>query len=361
MNCARTKAFGRWLMTGLLVIGYSDTARAIDFEDNEVWRFADSGGNNAMCAQGGDIDNDGDTDVIVKYGQTGKIGWFENYGGCGEKWWTNACSARFTQICTSYGGYSMFVADMDGDDDFDVVASGPHPSISKTVPGWWENSSNGTSWSFHMIYDPVGTSSWVEPADIDDDGDMDVACAEWGKILWVELNDGAPVSTNVLDSPGTWNSWCAHPAQLDGDAELEIVGAWYYGSYINKQVVIYQIGGGTTVLSTNSLNGPWRVWCFDADGDDDLEVAVCASSVTKVWENTTNWPVLMNDTSGGAACLHSGDLDGDGDEELVAGDNYYDFTTMGWTNYDAGTLGTSWSTYTFDVIDVDGDEDLAAR
>lgn len=360
----KTQFYGILLICGLFAAGgtcvVSDVARGGTYSC--YWQFADGLGNNCMTLAAGDMDNDGDDDIVGKYGQTGWVGWFENIGGEFAVHGEHPEVFNFELIYTGYTGYTLFVADMDGDGDTDVVGAGPHPTLSKTVPCWWENSSNGTSWTSHMIYDPVGTPSWVEPADIDGDGDMDVAVAEWNKVLWVKLNNGAYVNSYTLDSPGSWNCWCAHPAQLDGDTELEIVGTWYYGSYMNKQVCIYQTGSGSNiVLATNQMTGPWTAWALDFDGDGDLDVAASGSSGVRVWKNNgSSWSLFLNDSAVVATSFRSADVDQDGDDELILAGHARvgTFSSSSWTVTNVGTsswpMGT-WSTTGCGIGDFDGD------
>ena len=78
--------------------------------------------------------------------------------------------------------------DLDGDTDVLVISTGAN------VVTWWENQNIlGTSWGQHNINTSFTGAADIHPADVDGDGDVDIVGASWNgnKISWFE-NDINP-------------------------------------------------------------------------------------------------------------------------------------------------------------------------
>ena len=79
----------------------------------------------------GDIDGDGDRDVLVASRNDNKIGWYENIGG-------ELRGHRVIDL-DARGAWSVFGSDLDGDGDLDAVAAN---SLDNQV-AWYENLGGG--------------------------------------------------------------------------------------------------------------------------------------------------------------------------------------------------------------------------
>ena len=105
----------------------------------------DSAFNAAWDVQTGDLDNDGDVDVIAVRAD-GAVQWWENDGSSSPSW------TEYTIAGSFGGGSSIYIVDLDSDGDLDVLgsAAGTRDDIA-----WWENDgppSNG-GWDGHTIDD----------------------------------------------------------------------------------------------------------------------------------------------------------------------------------------------------------------
>ena len=126
-----------------------------------------------------DMDGDGDMDVVSASIEDDKIFWYENDGNKDPFFAT-------AEIATSVDGIrSVFVADMDGDGDLDIVSA----SENDANIAWYENDGNADpSWTAADIASTAEDSRNVFAADMDGDGDMDIVSASLDDdtIVWYE-------------------------------------------------------------------------------------------------------------------------------------------------------------------------------
>ena len=81
------------------------------------------------------------------------------------------------------GAYSVIPADLDGDDDVDVLASNKYDS---TV-AWYEND-GAMAFAPHDVSDDAGGIRFAAMADVDRDYDLDIigALADRDSVVWYE-------------------------------------------------------------------------------------------------------------------------------------------------------------------------------
>ncbi len=126
------------------------------------------------------------------------IAWYEN-NGAADPTWTAAADGEW--IATSAdGATSVFAADMDGDGDLDIVSA----SSNDDTIAWYEN--NGAAdptWTAADIATSADEATSVFVADMDGDGDMDIISASYADdtIAWYENGIGYSYSWDV-DSGG---------------------------------------------------------------------------------------------------------------------------------------------------------------
>ncbi len=145
-------------------------------------------GGRAQSVSSGDIDGDGDLDVLAASEAGNWIRWYENDG---------SGSPAFTQRTVKslfFSARDAIAADVDGDGDMDVIGA----SSSENKVSWFENDGGLVPVFTEHVITRTALSAWsVYAADIDNDGDMDIASAAFadGRIAWY-ANDG--------NSPPTW-------------------------------------------------------------------------------------------------------------------------------------------------------------
>jgi hypothetical protein len=291
----------------------------------------------------GDMNRDGYLDIVV-CDQAGECAWWENNG-------SGSFLTKHVAVASTWQSGTAFVKDMDGDGDLDII--GGVQNIAGNYVAWYENNGSGGGWVLHTV-DTINTGFiwWAEPADIDNDGDMDIAVAQRDKILWEE-NTGGSFTPHVL-STSTYDAGFAHPISLNygGGGTLSIVGCSHYMG----MVTVYSADGSSSSTLDYGGSGGWAACSFDANGDGYQDLVVADYSRVKYYAGSNGGLSLsMTDTDGGGYGCAAADLDGDGDIDFVACGfpAWYENNGSGsWTKHSisTGILATSLATG-----DVNGD------
>lgn len=214
-----------------------------------------------------DIDNDGDLDVISASLDDNKVAWYENRNGEGD------FSSQRVITTQAYRPFMIYPADVDGDGDQDVlVALSDDDAIA-----WYENlNGSGNFGPQQIIWQGADIAFSVMAADLDGDGDLDVASASAGddKVAWYENLDGegnfGPEQIITIQANG---SMALEIADLDLDGDLDVISA----SADDDKIAWYENLDGQgnfgpqRVISTMA-DGPYAVAVGDANGDGWLDI-----------------------------------------------------------------------------------------
>ncbi|MCK5787350.1 MAG: VCBS repeat-containing protein [Candidatus Sabulitectum sp.] len=292
-----------------------------------------------------DVDGDGDMDILGGAEDDGFITWWENDDGSGISWTEHTVDSDF------WGAISVHSADVDGDGDMDIL--GAASTADKIT--WWENDDgSGISWTEHTIDGEINARS-VYSADVDGDGDMDVLGASFSdNIVWWENYDGSGIAwtEHIVDS-GFDGAYSVYSADVDGDGDMDVLGAAYH----DDDITWWENDDGSgTNWTEHTIDGefeqPRSVYSADVDGDGDMDIlgaAFLADDITW-WENDDgsgmSWTEHTVDSDFDGACsVHSADVDGDGDMDVLGAAFFVSDITW-WENVDG--LGTGWMEHTFD-------------
>lgn len=212
----------------------------------------------------------------------------------------------------------VFCADLDGDGDLDLAVAnlGSHNvSILK-------NNGNGT-FQPPVNYDTGGAPYSLFCADLDLDGDLDLVVANSGsnKISILKNNGDGTFQAKVDYDAGSKpvSVFCA---DLDGDYDQDIAVANYSGDNVS---ILKNNGDGTFQAKVNYGTGrkPVSVFCADLDGDFNLDLAVAnnGSSNISVFKNNGDgtFQAKIDYACGDApTSVFCADLDGDSYLDLSA-------------------------------------------
>jgi len=305
----------------------------------------------------GDVDGDGDLDVVIVKNLRGHLLWFENSGTPidGRLWQRHVITADLP------GAYDVALADFDRDGDLDVAASS---WLLGNQFAWFENDGSpaGDDWQKHMIEKDVAETRTMRAADFDGDGDQDLLGTgrRSHQVIWYENHhDGKSVTwkKHFVDD----KSRCpAHgnPADMDGDGDMDIVMAlgFYYrpGSGLpdaslqrdENQVVWYENNGKPgSGLWTKHIIGPrfddaFEAVAADLDGDGDVDVVATSwrNPGRVVWFENHGDPTgpwtrhMLKNNWRSANQVIIADLNGDGRPDIAACAEHGSYELRWWRN-----------------------------
>lgn len=230
-----------------------------------------------------DIDGDNDNDIVCAADFSG-LTWFENLDGNGDFGPASLIETNSTN------NRSVMAVDLDGDNYLDVVASS---SGSFTV-AWYKNLDGlGNFGTRQIIAGSTSTVAKVFSADLDGDDDMDVLTASNGpnKIAWFENLDGnGNFGDEQIITLEAEFALSVIAADLDNDLDMDVLSA----SPNDSKVAWYENLNGQgdfssqKIISTSSVT-PLDVKFGDLDNDGDLDVISGSQNDDKVawYENLT--------------------------------------------------------------------------
>jgi hypothetical protein len=270
-----------------------------------------------------DIDSDGDLDVLSCVGCYGKIIWYENVDGNGNLWIKQIISANLDQAS------SVYAADIDGDNDIDVLST----STYDDKVAWYENTDGNGDFGEQII---ISTSAdgpvHVIAIDMDDDGDMDVLIsASWGdKIAWFEnTNGGGNFGTLQVISDSVDGPRSVFATDLDGDGDTDVLSA----SYNDHKIAWYEnLDGegqfGEQQIISTSVTSAMAVFSADFDNDGDMDVLAAAGNGDSiVWfenedgEGNFGEQQIITTLTDFPTDVFAFDLNGDGDLDVLSVSN----------------------------------------
>jgi len=311
----------------------------------------------------GDLDNDGDLDVLSVTTQAVNI--YRNTG-------TGQLVANGTISINNLIGIKL--ADVDGDGNLDVLATNVDITTIRCQATLYRNNSAG-SFTQGASTDISNTSQFlsrIATGDVDGDGDLDLLYSLTAATnqLVVHLNNGlgvfgAPFSQTVVNS--TVRTVQHLLGDVDNDGDLDVISIANDGSggpsiYLNNGTGVF-----AAPVSYRASNYSGGIAIGDIDNDGDLDLAV------PTFEPNSVVNILINNGSGifaagpaiaagsAATTIALGDLNGDGKLDMaVAGNQISILLNGGNGTFSANPLVTLSNTQQDPIIlvDIDGDGDL---
>ncbi len=263
----------------------------------------------------GDINGDGKKDILAGY-EKGSIVWFENIDGDSFQLRKNI-TKNISNPTTS------FAVDIDGDTDLDIVISSKDDN--KIV--WYENLDGlGNFGEQREISLEAGVVEQIFPVDIDLDNKIDIVAAVAGKIIWYKNIDGLGEfsEAKAIDDTPRSHKW-VYAADIDGDGDMDVLSAEPSTDKVSWYKNLDGLGnfGSQQVISSN-LDWAQCVVAGDIDGDGDMDVLTTSrNDKTFSWfrnmdgNGTFGSQNIISNNSNIAKTAYLVDLDGDGDNDVL--------------------------------------------
>ena len=321
-----------------------------------------------ILASFGDLDADGDPDAVFGSGSSHSLGlhFYRNAGTPSFPLFVQEESSWIPEFDLGADTQPVF-ANLDGDQDPDLYLG----AITQQAISRWENISADPALPEFGLVEPtwiqIANTDWIaaEPADIDDDGDLDMLIGgEAGEIQLFrnDLNgpDSASFSEDTsradfgdrpdrlfrlsIDSQATPRAFDG-----DGDGDLDLLVGYFENQSPQSAPLFYFRNDGTPqdpafVLASSDYQGLGllgqgtapALGDLDGDGDPDLLVGRLDGGIAFLRNvGTPSYPAFVRETDdfegidvGARAFPALSDLDADGDLDLVVGEsggglNYY--------------------------------------
>ncbi|MFT6923849.1 MAG: putative repeat protein (TIGR01451 family) [Crocinitomicaceae bacterium] len=357
------------------------------FESDIPLAFFASNGNGSTMVRTGDIDNDGDQDIISASISSTSIVWSENLG-----------NGVFTvpKLVADYSGNSLeaiCVSDVDGDGYVDVIST---VLSTPSYINWSRNLGNGTFGPLQLITDLAWYPQGIFTTDLDNDGDEDLLSASSAddKIAWYENLGNGTFGSQQIVSVTCDGAWDVYSQDLDNDGDKDILVAstvdnklaWFSnlgnGTFGSEQIISILVveprtvyaedldnDGDYDVISASRIDGeiswfenvgggvfgvqqivstlvvvPESVYAEDINNDGYMDILSASLQDDKIaWysnlgNGTFGVQQVIPSTTNGASCIYAKDLDNDGDVEVLSS-SYFDKQLTWYENLGAGVLG----------------------
>ncbi len=266
----------------------------------------------------GDVDGDGDMDVVGTAQTTQLVTLFVNEGGDPVTWSEQT-------IATPAGAAGVDLADIDSDGDLDVVIMcvAPRNKILLRL----NEGGDPIIWSNHVIQNPWYDAWEISTGDVNGDGHMDVMCTCWsmGDVSWWRNDGNNPITwTENLVDGNIFGAHSVRGADFDEDGDMDLAVA---AGMADKIAVYWNDGqdpiGWTMQVVRENFEGARSVWIGDIDRDGDPDIAgICWESDLAWWRNdggdSVSWTeqTICTDCHGGHACCIA-DINGDGRPDIL--------------------------------------------
>lgn len=259
---------------------------------------------NATGLKLGDLDGDGDLDLFVAMLKAPCV-MLRNDG-----------HGHFTDSRQQLGNNASFavaLGDLDGDGDLDAYVC----NSDDQADAIWLNDGHGTFQRSPQSF-PLGMSNDVALADIDGDKDLDVVVSNFRGFVTIWSNDKSGRFTSQQTIARTENTGVAL-GDLDGDGDADLVMTNFSGE--NRVWLNDSHGTFTDSDQLIELAKSTSVALGDLDQDGQLDLFITANDVSQVWFNNGKGQFQASEQrlgNGFCEAVELLDLDADHDLDAVS-------------------------------------------
>jgi len=299
------------------VVAANTDVGAVIWLNDGTGTFTDSGRRLGVCAfiDAVDLDGDGALEVITAM-----------WGLPLTIWWNDGAGTFSEAMRTRVGSDSMCfaVGDLDGDGDLDIcLGRSMSDSVFMKQGG---RTFRGTGRRFGWA-----ETGGVVIADMDGDGDNDVVAAGWNEPGHVWANDGTGTFTAICEFDATeLHIHDAAAGDYEGDGDIDVFFA-LAGGICCRNIWLNDGTGRLMYLAQDFGGAPMqRMAAADANADGRLDLAFGGwgepPRYTSVWlggESGFTDSGLRIGGEGMSGGVEFADFDGDGDLDLFLGHHIY--------------------------------------
>lgn len=267
-----------------------------------------------------DFEGDGDVDLVAAASDT--FAWYEN-DGTNSGWTRHVIDAG----TTAAGASDIDAADFNGNGSTDLLTA------AADTFAWYEN--DGTDLTFTRFVIAAGSDASGardnDPVDFDGDGDMDaVTVAAGDTVAWYDNHNPQPdrfQRREVASGPAVADARDVEFADVDRDGNMDLAVAagdtfvWFQNQGNDKNFTRHVIDAGPAASGAADVD-PID---FNRDGNVDFITAAGTAGVFAWYENDgTNLnfirhPVERGTHAAGARDIEPADVDVDGDLDVMTG------------------------------------------
>jgi len=231
-----------------------------------------------------DVDGDGHVDVLSTMWNPGYVTWWRNNGSTSPTWSRRDVAVNFA------GAHSVRTGDLDDDGDMDLVAAG---ADCDEIAYWINDGESTPTWTKNVLRTGFNGARSVRVTDLDHDGDLDIVGISWAShVAWWRNDGGDPLvwTEQIIDGQFAGGHGL-DVADVDGDGKLDVIGA----SYVRNRVTWWQQGEGDPIVWIPHYFLPgvphaMEVATGDFDNDGDLDIIASANSAREfVWFEVTQF------------------------------------------------------------------------
>ena len=195
----------------------------------------------SICS--GDFNLDGNTDIVAAALNANQIAWYKNDGGNPIQWTKQTIINNFSMA------HSVEVCEINGDSLPDILGAA---YVANEIAYWQNMGGNPITWEKHSIDNSYSGPLEVCAADIDCDGDIDVAgtAGIGDEVAWWSNEGGNPVQwVKHIIKTNFYDAWPISLADIDNDGDVDVVA----GSSSLDEIRWWENNSTVGVKDINSL------------------------------------------------------------------------------------------------------------